>query len=364
MPSTAADPLRWWQWIGPWPLRPLAVGAVSVAFSFTNTAHAIPVTPAWRVIAIAVCVGAAGGLALWLARAVAPRAVCQAWGYFLAVAFAALASNVVRLLSDTMLDFPLLARPANFAVTTVAAFAFALFLLALLGSSQRRLQAQVDRGDEALAAMMRQAEALLTADEAVRHQVALLLHDRVQAGLIAACLQLRRSLTAVEHHSRDAQIAAVIDQLEHLRGLDVRQAVHALSPNLREVDLVTALDDLAETYRPAIEVDVAQDANVTISETSSLGVYRIVEQCLLNSAVHGRAARCSVRLVGSADGGILLSVSDDGSGLPEQPTKGFGSTLIDTWCRVLGATWSRGHGPVGTMVTVRLPGPSPHTCAD
>lgn len=328
-----------------------------MAFSFTNTAHAIPVTPAWRVVGIAVCVGSAGGLALWLARAVAPRAVCRTWGYFLAVALAAVASNVVRLLSGTMLDFPLLARPANFAVTTVAAFAFALFLLALLGSSQRRLQAQVDRGDEALAAMMRQAEALLTADEAVRHQVALLLHDRVQAGLIAACLQLRRSLTSVERDNHDAQISAVIDQLEHLRSLDVRKAVHALSPNLREVDVVTALDDLAETYRPAMEVEIAQQANVTISEASSLGVYRIVEQCLLNSAVHGRAARCSVQLDSADDGGILLRVSDDGCGLPEHPTKGFGSTLIDTWCRVLGATWSRGPGPVGTMVTVRLPEP-------
>ena len=355
MRSTAADPLRWWQWIGPWPLRPLALGAITAAFAFTNTAHTIPETPPWTVIGIAVCVGAAGGGVLWLARALAPRVVCRIWGYLLAVALAAVASNGVRLVSGTMLDFPLLRTPANFVVTAVAAMVFALFILALLGSSQRRLQAQVDRGDEALAAMTRQAEALLTADEAVRHQVALLLHDRVQAGLIAACLQLRRSLSAAEPDLRDAQVAAVIDQLEHLRGLDVRQAVHALSPNLREVDLVTALDDLAETYRPAMEVDITQASHLRISEDASLGIYRIVEQCLLNSAVHGRAARCDVRLEREGSEGLLLRVSDDGAGLPADLTQGFGSTLIDTWSRVLGATWLREPGPVGTVVTVRLP---------
>lgn len=356
MPSTAADPLRWWQWIGPWPLRPLALGAITAAFAFTNTAYTLPSTPPWTVIGIAVCVGAAGGGALWLARALAPRAVCRTWGYFLAAALAAIASNIVRLLSGTMLDFPLLATPANFAATSVGAMVFALFILALLGSSQRRLQTQVDRGDAALAAMTRQAEALLTADEAVRHQVALLLHDRVQAGLIAACLQLRRSLTVAEPVARDAQVAAVIDQLEHLRGLDIRQAVHALSPNLREVDLVTALDDLAETYRPAMEVDITQASHLRISEDASLGIYRIVEQCLLNSAVHGRAARCDVRLEREGSEGLLLRVSDDGAGLPADLTQGFGSTLIDTWSRVLGATWSRVRGPVGTVVTVRIPG--------
>lgn len=357
MPSTAADPLRWWQWIGPWPLRPLALGAITAAFAFTNSAHTIPMTPAWRVIVTAALVGAAGGAVLWLARTIAPRFTARLWGYMLVVALAALASNLVRLLSGTMLDFPRLAVPANFAVTSLAAFAVALFVLALLGSSQRRLQAQVDRGDEALAAMTRQAEALLTADEEVRHQVALLLHDRVQAGLIAACLQLRRSLRSDERQSRDAQVAAVVEQLEQLRGLDVRRAVHALSPNLREVDLVTALDDLAETYRPAIEIHVSQADGVAVPEAASLGIYRIVEQCLLNSAVHGHATRCSVRLErpDPSVGDLILRVVDDGAGLPTRVNSGFGTMLIDTWSRVLSASWTRESGAVGTVVEVRLP---------
>lgn len=353
---TAADPLNWWQWIGPWPLRPLALGLITAAFAFTNSAHAIPETPPWVIIGTAVCVGAAGGAVLLLARTALPHLATRMWGYLIVVALAALASNLVRLLSGTMLDFPLLGTTANFTVTSVAAFVVALFLLALLGSSQRRLQAQVDRGDEALIAMTHQAEALLAADEEVRHQVALLLHDRVQAGLIAACLQLRRTLQMQDMQTRDAQVAAVVDQLEQLRGLDIRRAVHALSPNLREVDLVTALDDLAETYRPAMQIDIVQANDVVVPEGADLGIYRIVEQCLLNSAVHGRASRCSIRLERSPDAGILLSVSDDGQGLPERPTGGFGSTLIDTWSRVLGGTWSREPGPIGTLVTLRIPG--------
>lgn len=357
MPSTAADPLRWWQWIGPWPLRPLALGAITAAFAFTNSAHTIPETGPWVVFGIAACVGAAGGAVMWIAGTVMPWLATRLWGYLLVVALTAVAGNLVRLLSGTMLDFPLLSTGFNFVATAVAATVFILFILALLGSSQRRLQAQVDRGDEALAAMTRQAEALLAADEEVRHQVALLLHDRVQAGLIAACLQLRRSLKADERYARDAQVAGVIDQLEKLRGLDVRRAVHALSPNLREVDLVTALDDLAEAYRPGMEIDVRQADDVTVPESSTLGIYRIVEQCLLNSALHGQATRCTIHLERADPHGaeLVLRVTDDGTGLPARVVTGFGTTLIDTWSRVLQASWTRDSGPGGTVVEVRLP---------
>ena len=229
---------------------------------------------------------------------------------------------------------------------------FALIILALLGASQRRLQAQVDRADDALVALRQQAEALLTADEEVRRQVSLLLHDRVQAGLIAACLRLRRSLKPIP--DRDAEVARVVDQLEELRTLDVRRAVHALSPNLSEVDLVSALEELSETYRPAMTVTCTQTHDVDVPEDLRLGVYRVVEQCLLNSAMHGDAEHCTIDIA-YAGTDIIVTVTDDGVGMSSDATSGFGTTLIDTWCRVLGAQWSRRPGAQGTVVELRIP---------
>lgn len=355
MPSTDASHLRWWQWIGPWPLRPVALGVIAAVIAFTNSAHRIPQSAAWKVIGAAILVGVTVGTAMWVLRAVAAPAVARPWGYAAAVIITAGAGNTVRLATGTILDFPNLNAAANFVSTTMATVIFFLFILALLGASQRRLQIQVDRGDEALVAMKRQADALLAADEQVRHQVALLLHDRVQAGLIAACLQLRRTVGSTDDEDRDGQVRAVVDQLEQLRALDVRSAVHALSPNLREVDLVTALDDLADTYRPAMEIDVVLTADPPISDRAALGIYRIVEQALLNAAVHGRATSCSVCIEGTGAGGLALRVTDNGAGLPREVTGGFGTTLIDTWARVLGGTWSRRSAPAGTLVEVYLP---------
>lgn len=348
--------MKWWQWIGPWPLRPLAIGVLTTVLAVASTSYSLTLATAPRNIGAAVAAGACGGAVLWLARRFAPVAVMRLPGYLLAVTLAALAGNVVRLITDTMLNFPNFSPLANFIATWARSIPFVLIFLALLGSSQRRLQAQVDRADEAVEALQYQAEALLAADEEVRRQVALVLHDRVQAGLIAACLRLRRGLQADPPDARE--IADVLNQLEELRTLDVRHAVHALSPNLREVDLFTSLEELGRTYAPAM--DVTFDVRVAVAPPLRLGVYRIVEQCLLNSAMHGGAAHCTATIAGGA-AGIEITVIDDGAGLPADVTPGFGSTLIDTWCRVLGATWTL-NSPArgsGVRVAVTIP-PSSH----
>lgn len=353
-PSTDAEHLRWWQWIGPWPLRPFAVGLLAGLFALATTSYSLTIESAPRTIASAVAVGVASGVTMWLFRRFASRQVSRVPGYALAVVVVSFAAVVVRTATGTILEFPNFDPAANFLFTWLRALVFALIMLALLGVSQRRLQQQVDRADAALAVTQAQAEALLAADEEVRHQVSLLLHDRVQAGLIAACLQLRRTLGGDEQ--RDTQVSHVIDQLEQLRALDVRRAVHALSPNLREVDLLTALEELADTYRPAMAIDITVTDDPVIPEPLRLGIYRIVEQGLLNAAGHGQAYHCQVLVEGRAPG-LVVEITDDGSGPVQDARPGFGTTLVDTWCRVLDGTWSRSASSPGTRLRVSLPLP-------
>lgn len=339
--STADRPARWWQWIGPWPLRPLAVGLLTGIFALATTSYLLTYATAAWTIASAALSGAAVGLMMWLAAHLAPGATQHLLGYLTTVALATLAGNGVRGATGTLLPFPQFDPTANFVFTWLRSIAFVVVVLALLGASQLRLQ--------------RQAEALVAADEEVRRQVALVLHDRVQAGLISACLRLRRTMGS--DAERDEQVRQVTDELERLRSLDVRQAVHALSPNLDDVDLVTAIDELADTYRPALEITVDLADGVRVPDSLHLGIYRIVEQGLLNSAIHGRAEHCDV-IIGVRGGAILLSVVDDGAGMPTRVTQGFGTTLIDTWCRILGGTWTRSAAEGGgTQLRVLLPRP-------
>ena len=337
--STATEELRWWQWIGPWPLRPLAVGLLTGIFALATTSYLLTQETAVQTVGSAALAGASVGLTMWLARRLAPQATQHLLGYLVAVALVALAGNAVRVVTGTILPFPEMDAVSNFVFTWIRSIAFALVILALLGASQRRLQLQ--------------AEALLNADEEVRRQVALVLHDRVQAGLISACLRLRRTMGG--DAQRDEQVRLVTEQLEQLRALDVRQAVHALSPNLSEVDLVTAIDELADTYRPAMDVTVTLADGVQVPSKLKVGIYRIVEQGLLNAAIHGRPGHCTVVLEARRTS-LLVRVVDDGAGSSPRARSGFGTTLIDTWCRILGGSWSRGPAERGgTELRVTLP---------
>ena len=99
------------------------------------------------------------------------------------------------------------------------------------------------------------------------------------------------------------------------------------------------------------------DVRVDVPVSLRLGVYRIVEQCLLNAAMHGGAQHCDVA-ISEGPAGLAVTVVDDGSGLEPGGTPGFGTTLIDTWCRVLGATWTRQSRVRGVSVAVAVPSSS------
>ena len=83
-----------------------------------------------------------------------------------------------------------------------------------------------------------------------------------------------------------------------------------------------------------------------------LASYRIVEQGILNSAVHGSATRCEVR-ISEDDGRVRVRVTDNGRGV-STTTPGLGSALITTWTRVLDGEWSLTSDENGTSLEAWL----------
>lgn len=355
-PPTEPDRLRWWRYLGPWPLRPAAmVVIITLATLLTSSAllrrENIPLF-----LLSALAAGLVGGGVLWLISRYA-SAFVRTWpGYLLAILIAASLVVVVRNYTGTIIDYPGFSQAADLAFALLRTSLAALVILALLGASSRRLQVQVDRTQAALDIVRAQASALLQADETVRQQVAATLHDRVQAGLIGACLQLQSILPRVGPGDADL-VRRIIASLEELRALDIRRAVRSLSPNLREVDLLSALEDLCETYRPGLDTRL-EVAVQGLPYEVRLGAYRIAEQSLLNSVMHGRATTCQVS-IRPVDGRVEIDVRDDGVGVPATATPGLGSTLITTWCRTLDGHWSREAAPGGgTIVRATLPLPA------
>jgi glucose-6-phosphate-specific signal transduction histidine kinase len=290
---------------------------------------------------------------LELARRYLPRAVSTFPGYLAAIVVAVIVATLVRFAQGYVNDYAELSTRADIAFAVFRTTVAVLIIQAIIGTLLERLQRQVDATQAALDIVEAQAEALLEADEEVRRSVATLLHDRVQGGLLAACLRLQ-SVSEASPTSRQ-DVDQVIHELEQLRSLDVRRAVRTLSPSLKDVDLETAISEMVEPYLPALAVTISIPRGAIDDPHLRLGAYRIIEQGLLNAIAHGQAQHVAIA-IDMHPAYVEITVQDDGRGVDPRRTSGFGTTLIDTWCRTLGGTWQLTPGAQGgTLLTARLP---------
>ena len=109
-----------------------------------------------------------------------------------------------------------------------------------------------------------------------------------------------------------------------------------------------------------VAVSVSDTASARLrtgdSITVATGLYRICEQGLLNAAVHGHATECRIQLSLDAQGRIVLSLHDNGVGLPASPTPaGMGTTVISAWSQALDGAWSLESADVGARLTAVIP---------
>jgi len=245
-------------------------------------------------------------------------------------------------------------------VGAVTRLAVAMFLILIItGSADAKLANQVRQTQSALDLARAQQDILLQGDEFTRRQISGALHDRVQARLIAACLELQ--MADVNQPAKMQQaIDQTVAQLEEIRSVDVRRIARALSPSLSEVDLESALDELALQYEPGMKSTITVGSVIEHKETRPpanvlLGAYRIIEQALLNSAGHGAARLCEID-VRVEDDFLKLTVKDDGRGFAGPPDMtGFGSTLMTTWAQSLGGSWNWQNGKTaGAVLSARL----------
>lgn len=350
-------------WIGPWRLRPVALGLV-----FALLALLITLGPnnrgelGWSLVAsslvpsILAGVGAAGWAAIgrqWQQR----HGV--RWPSYLVVLAAIAATNaLLRLFYSAAANAPEAELPAG--VLFVRAFVVALVVNMFIGLLTRRLELQVAATEQALDLARQQQVELIRADEETRRQVSAFLHDRVQAELIAISLELQAA--AHEPSEPDQQsLIQLVQRLETLRALDVRSAARTLSPNLDEIDLQTALEELAIQYEPSFAVSIDVDPSIDEGRNElggrvMLASYRIIEQALLNCAVHAEASHVDIRVARIASG-VRVTVADDGKGLPVESTPGRGTTIIAAWVRALDGTWSLRNrlGGAGCELRAELP---------
>ena len=218
----------------------------------------------------------------------------------------------------------------------------------------------------------RLAERVVSLQDAERKEVARDLHDEFGPYLFAlrahasALTQLAESpapdLDALRKH-----IGAMSEQVNALQQSN-RRVLERLRPvGLAELGLADALAALTRLWRET-HPDVAIGTSISptlgaLGETAELTIYRIVQEALTNVFRHARATRVDITVEPAAppcaetgdSGAILVSVRDNGAGLPADHKQGFGMLGMRERVLALGGAMTVASTNQGVTVEAMVP---------
>jgi two-component system sensor histidine kinase UhpB len=206
---------------------------------------------------------------------------------------------------------------------------------------------------------------LRTLQDEERADLARDLHDEIGPHLFAVNVDAalaQRLIAAGKGAQAQAQIEAIQQAVAHMQRL-VRDILGRLRPTeLIELGLTAAIGELI-AFWSARHRDIAFDVRLIADESaipSALHetLYRVVQEGLNNAIRHGHPKRIAVEIGTSADGEVVVSVTDDGSATAASPAAG-GFGLLGMRERVAAARGRLVAGPDGAgqgwSIVARLP---------
>jgi PAS domain S-box-containing protein len=198
------------------------------------------------------------------------------------------------------------------------------------------------------------------------------LHDglcQTLAGIAALSKTLSRSLAATSDLDGSAAAARIARLLSEAIG-EARDLSRGLSPRaMRGSDLAVALEGLALNVLQQFRVSCTFESEcpvLTLDREVAAHLFRIAQEAVSNAVAHGRADRIEIRLGGTAVEG-LLSVRDNGAGLPDKAHQGGGIGLhtMAYRARLIGGSLDlRQLAPRGTAVSCVFPLPEARDTLD
>lgn len=189
------------------------------------------------------------------------------------------------------------------------------------------------------------------------------LHDGVSqqlTGALLRCAALEERLTA-EGSGVAADARALSALLESTMD-EVQEVARSLSPVEMDPDaLGPALGALSRRVAGSLGLpcEYRQEGDVRLPDREhTLHLYRIAQEAVTNAGKHARAGRIGVTLTG-ADGHVLLTVEDDGVGMPAPAPPGpggLGLRIMAFRAQKIGGTLTIDHPPQGgTRVLCEVP---------
>ena len=212
--------------------------------------------------------------------------------------------------------------------------------------------------------LARAHEQALSAAQRERSRIRHDLHDGLGPSLSGVALGLEALQAALPGDTPTAAALTARMRVEVSGAVEeVRRIIDELRPAaLQDVGLAQALRERAASLaaRSAsgmiVEVHVA-DPMPGLPEQVEIAAFRIAEEAMTNVLRHAQASRCEVRL--EAEGELVVSVRDDGVGLPAQTRPdGIGLMSMRQRAADLGGCCEVSPAvPSGVLVLARLPLP-------
>jgi signal transduction histidine kinase len=207
--------------------------------------------------------------------------------------------------------------------------------------------------------LQRARERLVLAREEERRRLRRDLHDGIGPALAGLTLKTEtaRALLPPGTDGASRQLHGLSEEIRRTV-VDVRRLVEGLRPPaLDELGLAGACTQAIERLTAAADLDasVHLDADLpALPAAVEVAAYRIVVEAVTNIVRHSRARRCQISLaLGPA--ALLVTVTDDGTGLPAGGHHGNGLAIMRERAEELGGTVTISDAAPGVTVQARLP---------
>lgn len=366
----------WHTLTGPWPIYPSAMALIGVYGLFVSVssrtlvgnktmgAYFASVLPQWASIIIT-CFLIYAVLRILVALVGRLRPVDTSRAAYLGTLFLASCAITLfmvvatQLTVDDRLRSTLPPMTVRF-ILSVPVIALVLFIgNGVLAAVRARLARQETLLAGRLEMVRSERSLLLAAEEKVRAEASRTLHDDVQAALLRSVVRLEALRDRLDEDDR-ALFDASIDEIETVREVRVRALGRVLAPNIDDIGLLQALEELAALYADVMPVtfdfpeQIAERFRpVGNQDETALALYRITEQVLLNALKHARATSVEVALTELLDGRVRLEITSDGVPPETDAEAGTGTATINAWLDAVGGWWDMGAtSNGGTRVTV------------
>lgn len=184
---------------------------------------------------------------------------------------------------------------------------------------------------------------LVTFEEKFRTSIFNHLHDKVQSRLFSVGIQLNQIKSDLDSGTAE-KVEEIVAQLEQIRILDVRKSSIEIVPPISPVGLFPSILSLLKSHKPVLDGKFLTQLKTPLSDSEEehfgIGIYRIIEQALINSLIHGKATEIKV-IISEVKSDLLLEITNNGKLLDTaQITQGHGFAVIDGWVSKLKGDWT------------------------